>query len=115
MMNMAGLERGQATPQNGASSSAIEFAGTTAGSTAASQVTRWLGLAAAPTFGLMAVLTAISGHADEICSAASDWLPLRGMSAMYLLMSLFHLPPWLKWIASRQQVLANRSESSTAT
>ncbi|WP_323181489.1 hypothetical protein [Kaistia algarum] len=88
------------------------FDGAAAGSAAASQVTRWLSLAAAPTFGLMALLTAISGDTDAICSAASAGWPLGGMAAMYLLMGLFHLPPWLKWIASRQKSPANGSERS---
>jgi hypothetical protein len=31
-----------------------------------------------------------------LCSAGSDVLPIGGMPEMYLLMSVFHLPPWLK-------------------
>jgi hypothetical protein len=59
---------------------------------------RPLALAAAPTFALMALL---AGHgASPICAAAPGFLPLDGMTAMYLLMSLFHLPPWLR-LASR--------------
>lgn len=43
---------------------------------------RWLGLAAAPTFAIMAVLTAMSGGpADAMCGAGS-WL--SGMAPMYL-------------------------------
>lgn len=53
----------------------------------------WLGLAATPTFALMAWLSVDS--ATMLCSA-SGMPPLDGMSCMYLLMSLFHLPPWLK-------------------
>ena len=61
----------------------------------------WLGLAAAPTFAIMAVLTGGSG-ADAfgmVCGPAHDASPLAGMGAMYLLMSAFHSPPWLKLIA----------------
>lgn len=63
---------------------------------------RWLTLAAAPTFALMAVITAFGGGpADVLCSSATGMLPVGGMVPMYVLMSTFHLPPWLKLIASR--------------
>jgi hypothetical protein len=57
-----------------------------------------LRLAAAPTFALMAVLTALpgSGMPDVLCAAAS---PLSGMVPMYVLMSVFHAPPWLKLLS----------------
>ena len=54
-------------------------------------------LAAAPTFAIMALLTCVLGDASPLCGVAS---PLSGMVPMYLLMSAFHLPPWLKLIAS---------------
>ena len=47
----------------------------------------WLALAASPTFALMA--------------SGSNILPVDGMTAMYLLMSLFHLSPWLKLASGR--------------
>jgi len=56
-----------------------------------------LAFAAAPTFALMALLAARG--AAPMCAAAG-FLPLDGMTAMYLLMSLFHLPPWVR-LASR--------------
>ena len=61
---------------------------------------RWLSLAAAPVFAIMALLTAIpgGGPADIFCSAAAA-SPLGGMIPMYLLMSAFHSAPWLKLIA----------------
>ncbi|WP_292395699.1 hypothetical protein [Mesorhizobium sp.] len=62
----------------------------------------WLSLAAAPTFAIMALLTAVTGDADMICSAAEDASPLSGMAMMYSLMSAFHLAPWLKLLASRR-------------
>ncbi len=64
----------------------------------------WLHLAAAPTFAIMALLTAILGGSQPgiLCSAADHALPLSGMTAMYALMSAFHSPPWLKLISSRQ-------------
>ena len=62
-----------------------------------------LSLAAAPTFAIMALLTGINGGGmpDVLCSAAGNGLPLSGMFLMYLLMSAFHLGPWLKLISRR--------------
>jgi hypothetical protein len=37
-----------------------------------------------------------------LCSAAHDASPLSGMVQMYLLMSAFHLAPWLKLSSSRR-------------
>lgn len=68
------------------------FAAASGSNTAAARAAHWLSLAAAPTFALMALLT--SGEADMICSP--DTFPLSGMATMYLLMSTFHLPPWLR-------------------
>jgi len=57
----------------------------------------WLALAAAPTFALMAWISARDASPIPLCSAAGTGiLPLGGMTAMYVLMSLFHLAPWLK-------------------
>jgi hypothetical protein len=60
----------------------------------------WVCLAAAPTFGAMALLTGVlgGGPRDMVCSATPA-SPLTGMVSMYLLMSAFHSPPWLKEIA----------------
>ena len=58
-----------------------------------------LHLAAAPTFAIMALLTAVDGGpTDALCSAAHA-SPLTGMVAMYVLMSIFHSLPWLKLIS----------------
>ncbi len=64
---------------------------------------RLLSLAAAPTFAVMALLTAVHGEGmpDMMCSAAREGSPLSGMVPMYLLMSAFHLAPWLKLFARR--------------
>lgn len=65
------------------------------------RVSDWLSLAAAPTFGLMAILTAIAdGGAQQVwCSAAMHMSPLAGMVPMYALMSAFHFTPWLKLVS----------------
>ena len=69
---------------------------------AALGVAGWLGLAAAPTFAVMALLTCLpGGDADVMCSAARGMSPLSGMVPMYLLMSAFHSGPWLKLLSSR--------------
>jgi len=63
-----------------------------------------LSLAAAPTFAIMALLTAVDGGGmpDLLCSAARGGSPLTGMVAMYGLMSAFHLSPWLRLLSSRR-------------
>jgi len=64
----------------------------------ASRLARWLGLAATPTFAIMAVLTAVlGGPADTLCAAGHGSL-LGGMVPMYLLMSAFHSAAWLRLI-----------------
>jgi hypothetical protein len=66
----------------------------------------WLRLAAAPTFAIMGLVTAAlgSGAADMLCSAMHHTSPLGGMVPMYLLMSAFHLPPWLKLVSRQRSV-----------
>lgn len=60
-------------------------------------VADWLCLAATPTFAAMALLEGLHGAGPMamICSAGPGF-PLDGMVPMYLLMSAFHAPPWLK-------------------
>jgi hypothetical protein len=64
----------------------------------------WLSLAAAPTFAIMALLTAVlgGGAPDMLCSAMQQGPPLGGMVPMYVLMSAFHSAPWLKLISRRR-------------
>jgi hypothetical protein len=71
---------------------------------AAPALARWLGLAATPTFAAMALATGLvgGGPMDGLC-AAGHGAQLSGMVPMYLLMSAFHSPPWLKLAASRRR------------
>jgi hypothetical protein len=56
----------------------------------------WLSLAATPTFVSMALLTSLTGNpTGSLCAPGpSGWL--SEMTLMYVLMSLFHSPPWLR-------------------
>jgi hypothetical protein len=61
----------------------------------------WLALAAAPTFAVMALLTGVvGGTPDMLCSQGMS--PFAGMAPMYVLMSAFHLGPWLRLVARRR-------------
>ncbi|HXT09272.1 MAG TPA: hypothetical protein VN715_20330 [Roseiarcus sp.] len=55
----------------------------------------WLALAAAPTFGAMALWSALAG-AEPVCGMAAS--PLGAMTVMYVLMSAFHLAPWFRLV-----------------
>ena len=66
-------------------------------------VTDWLCLAAAPTFALMALLTGVwggGGPKDMLCSAEQPASLMSGMAPMYVLMSAFHLAPWLNLLST---------------
>lgn len=63
----------------------------------------WLGLAAAPTFALMAGISAAGSPGTMMCSAVPTFVPINDMALMYLLMSLFHVSPWLKFLSGRLQ------------
>lgn len=70
---------------------------------AASCLARWLGLAATPTFAIMAALTAVlgGGPAEMLCSTGHGLSP-GGMVPMYLLMSAFHSAAWLRLFSGRR-------------
>ena len=61
----------------------------------------WLSFAAAPTFGIMALLTHFGGGPLEALCSTGSVSRFGGMVPMYLLMSAFHSAPWLKLIAGR--------------
>src|SRR6266446_9175406 len=60
-----------------------------------------LGLAAAPAFAIMALLTGVleGRQPDILCAGMQHPALLGGMVPMYLLMSAFHFAPWLKLIS----------------
>jgi len=71
--------------------------GDAAGTPAASP----LSLAAAPTFVAMALWSAAAaGPAETMCSSGGSALTLNGMAAMYALMSVFHVSPWLTLLSN---------------
>ncbi len=61
-----------------------------------------LSLAAAPTFALMALVTGFGGPPDMLCGTMAGMSSLQGMAWMYLLMTTFHLAPWLRLIVGRR-------------
>jgi len=62
-------------------------------------VATWLALAASPSFALMAWISANDMQA-VLCATGPSILPISGMAWMYLLMSFFHLSPWLKLVST---------------
>lgn len=62
---------------------------------------RWLPLAAAPTFAVMAFLTGVNDGGADVLLCSHNMSPFGGMAAMYGLMSAFHLTPWLKLFSGR--------------
>jgi hypothetical protein len=73
---------------------------TAGGNASARGAALWLCLAASPTFALLALVTAVSGAPDMMCSMGEGASPFGGMVPMYLLMSVFHLVPWLKLMSA---------------
>jgi hypothetical protein len=72
----------------------------------------WIGLAASPTFALMAWIAATDSPRITVCSLASDMQPIDGMPCMYLLMSLVHVSPWLKLASGRPRQLTHPAPQS---
>ena len=65
-----------------------------------------LSLAAAPTFVAMALWSAVAGGpAEMMCSSGGSALSLNGMAAMYALMSVFHVSPWLTLLSNWRNLI----------
>lgn len=83
--------------------SALGVAGdgcTRRGEAAGCPAARFLSLAAAPTFGIMALWSSLGdASADAMCVGGGRAFPLSGMTIMYALMSAFHVPPWLAMLS----------------
>ncbi len=62
----------------------------------------WVGLLATPTFAVMAWVTATGGAVMAHSLPGVGTMSVNEMALMYLLMSVFHLPPWLR-LASRHR------------
>ena len=81
------------------------------GEVAGTPATGLLSLAAAPTFVVMALWSAVAGGlADMVCSSGGSALPLNGMAAMYALMSVFHVSPWLAPLSNLRERRSNAVE-----
>lgn len=64
----------------------------------APKVAGYLSLAASPTFAIMALASAFTdrGPAGAFCGSGPGGWPVDEMAVMYLLMSAFHVSPWLR-------------------
>ena len=83
--------------------SAISIGGEDHGAGVARTAADWLGLAAAPAFATMALMTVcLGGGMDPLCSATQHSSLMSGMVPMYLLMGAFHTAPWLRLISGRR-------------
>jgi hypothetical protein len=83
--------------------SAISIGGGNHGAGVARAAADWLGLAAAPAFGTMALMTGcLGGGTEPLCSALEQGSLMSGMVPMYLMMSAVHSAPWLRLIAGRR-------------
>jgi hypothetical protein len=67
----------------------------------ARRIAAWLRMAAAPAFAAMAIITSLPGGDGMATICGVEPSSLGGMVPMYLLMSVFHLTPWLKFIGNR--------------
>jgi hypothetical protein len=80
--------------------SAISIDGGNHGSGVARVAAGWLGLAAAPAFVTMALMTVcLGGGAEPLCLASGHGALMSGMAPMYFMMGAFHSAPWLRLIA----------------
>jgi hypothetical protein len=83
--------------------SAISIGGGSHGAAIARVAADWLGLAAAPAFATMALITVgVGGGMEPLCSATPQGSLLSGMVPMYLMMGAVHVSPWLRLISGRR-------------
>jgi hypothetical protein len=82
------------------------------GVTAVFGVAKWLGLAATPTFAIMALLTSSGASPTDWLCSSGQGAQLSGMATMYLLMSLLHSRPWLNLICGPPDPRIPASEGS---
>jgi hypothetical protein len=74
-----------------------------------------LSLAAAPTFLVMALWSAVGGGpAEMMCSSDGSALSLNSMAAMYSLMSVFHVSPWVTLLSNWLNTMQDRLDSHCA-
>jgi hypothetical protein len=88
---------------------------TTAGSSSAFRAADSLTLAATPVFACMALLTLRYEDTRGLLCGAANGAPWNGMVAMYLLMCVAHMPPWLKLLARRRIGIARTGPQSKAS
>ena len=80
------------------------------GDAAGTPAARLLSLAATPTFVVMTLWSAdAGGPAEMMCSSGGSALSLNGMAAMYVLMSVFHVCPWLTLLSNWRNDNGGRS------
>jgi hypothetical protein len=73
------------------------------GAAAARVSADWLGLAAAPAFAMMALVTlCLGGGMEPLCSVTQQGSLWSGMVPMYLMMGAVHSAPWLRLISGRR-------------
>jgi hypothetical protein len=83
--------------------SAISIGGGNHGAAIARVAADWLGLATAPAFATVVLMTAaFGGGIEPLCSASGHGSLISGMIPMYLMMSAVHSAPWLRLIAGRR-------------
>ncbi len=87
--------------------SAIPIGGGNHGAAIAGVAADWLGLAAAPAFAAMALMTGcLGGGAEPLCSASGNGSLMSGMVPMYLIMGAVHIGPWLRLVVGGRKLTA---------
>ncbi|MDG2521884.1 hypothetical protein P7B02_10045 [Caulobacter segnis] len=64
-------------------------------------LSRWIGLAASPVFGVMAADAALRSDGLAALCTPSPVAGLDGMATMYALMAAAHSPAWIRLLATR--------------